>query len=84
MLLHAFTVFDSKSKSYNTPWFARSKPEAERNFVQLVKDEKSMVNQFPEDFDLFYIGTYDDNTAKFDLLETPEHMFKALTLKNQS
>lgn len=68
---------------YNQPFHAHTHGEAERNFARLVKDEKSTVAQFPEDFDLFYLGTYDDQTGKYDSLDTPQHIAKAINFKEQ-
>jgi len=78
-----FAIRDSKSESYNQPFFNHTHGEAERNFAQLASDPKSTVNQFPEDFDLFYLGTYNDQTGEISPLQTPQHVVKALTLKTR-
>ena len=80
MQLKMYSIRDSKAKAYNQPWFAKSDEEAERNFAFLAKKPDSMISQFPEDYDLFYVGTYDDQTCKIDALETPQHMIKAVNL----
>lgn len=79
-----FTIKDSAVGTYHPPFFNNSHGEAERNFRDLVNDNKSTVSQHPEDFDLFYIGIYDSNQGKFIELEpTPKHMIKAQDLKKQ-
>lgn len=80
MLLKAFSIRDQKAEVFNTPFFQKTHGEAERNFRTLVNDQKSTVFQFPEDFDLYYVGDYDDVLGTFRSLETPQHVIKAVQL----
>lgn len=75
-----YSIRDSKSEIFNSPIFQRTHGEAERNFHNLVNDEKSNVNKYPDDFDLYYIGEYDDQTGKIESLDTPQHIVKAVQL----
>lgn len=81
MIQKAYTIRDSKSEVFHTPFYAKTHGEAERNFAAVVNDDKTLVGQHPQDFDLFYIGEYNDLTGKFETLETPEHQIKAVQLK---
>lgn len=81
MELKAFSIRDSKGEIFHTPFFANTHGEAERNFTQLVRDEKSRLSQFPEDFDLYFLGVYDDQTGIFKSLDTPQHLIKAVQIK---
>lgn len=80
MELKIYSIRDAKAEIYNAPFFQKTHGEAERNFTQLVNDEKSTVAKFPEDFDLYFLGTYDDNTGKVQPLDTPQHMLKAINI----
>ena len=64
MVLKTFTIRDSKGEFYSPPFFQKTHGEAERSFKQLVQDQQSQVSKFPEDYDLYYIGEFDDNTGK--------------------
>lgn len=75
-----FSIRDSKGEFYQTPFYMHTHGEAERAFTQLAKDPKSTVSQFPEDFDLYYLGEYDEKTGKFAPVDTPQHMVKAAHL----
>lgn len=75
-----YSVRDAKAEIFNPPFFNKTHGEAERNFKQLSKDDKSMVGQYPEDYDLYYLGEYDDNTGKFQPEPTPKHIAKAVQL----
>ncbi|AXH78030.1 MAG: nonstructural protein [Microviridae sp.] len=83
MELKMFSIRDSKGEVFNPPFYKKTHGEAERDFQTLCKDEKSTVNQYPEDFDLYYIGTYDDNSGKIQSLDTPQHLVKAVNVLNR-
>lgn len=80
MVHKAFSIRDSKGEVFNPPFYKHTHGEAERDFTSLVRDEKSMVSKYPEDFDLYHVGTYDDQTGVFKSLETPLHIIKAVNL----
>lgn len=78
MELKMYSIRDSKSQIFNPPFYKKTHGEAERDFSTLVKDEKSMIAQYPEDFDLYYVGTYQDDTGTIQSLDTPQHIIKAV------
>lgn len=78
-----YSIRDSKSETFHKPWHAHTHGEAERQFQTLVNDKQSQnLHDFPEDFDLYMVGVFDDQTGKIKALETPEHLIKAIALKN--
>lgn len=77
-----FSIRDSKGEIFHPPFFKNTHGEAERDFKQLSKDDKSMVSKYPEDFDLYYIGEYDTKTGKMNPVETPQHIIKAVALNS--
>jgi len=83
MKLKVYSIRDSKSEVYNPPFYKKTHGEAERDFRTLVNDQKSTVNQYSEDFDLYYLADYDDNLGIFQSLDTPQHIIKAVHCKNQ-
>lgn len=82
MLLKAFSIRDTKAEVFNTPFFQKTHGEAERAFKRLTADQQSMIAQYPEDYDLYYIGEYDDQTGKLITIDSPQHLVKAVQLKN--
>ena len=84
MTLKLFSIRDQKSEAFGTPFYQATHGEAERNFRTLVNDNKSTVSQYPDDFDLYYLGTFDDNTGKVQTLDTPQHVIKAVQVKTQN
>ena len=84
MVLKAFAIHDTKSKAYQMPFFKHTIGEAERDLKTAVNSQtENNLSKYPEDFDLFYIGDYDDQEGKFIPLPTPQHVVKALSLKAQ-
>lgn len=80
MVLNVFTIRDAKSEAYNAPFFKLTEAEAIRDFTRLAKDSKTMVAEFPSDFDLYSIGVFDDQTGKINAHDTPRHIVKAINL----
>jgi hypothetical protein len=78
MILKVFSVYDSKVEVYFPPFMLKNKGEALRGMMELVTDGKSNISKYPEDFTLFELGSFDDSTAKFDLLLTPLSVCKAI------
>lgn len=82
MKLQIYTIRDTKTEIYNTPLiFAVTHGEAERNFRDLANDQQGRVSKHPEDYDLYYLGVYDDQTASFQLEPNPKHIMKAIDAK---
>jgi len=81
MNLRAYSIRDAKCEIFHPPWYAKTHGEAERIFAQSVNDEKTMLSKFPEDFDLYFVGEYDETSGVFRSLDTPQHQLKAVQLK---
>lgn len=81
MKLKAYSIRDTKGEIFHAPFYQPTYGLAERHFESAVNDPRSTINQFPEDFDLYYVGEYDDQTGKFETPPTPEHQIKAVQLK---
>lgn len=74
MILKIFSCFDSKIGSYGKPFFVRSVGEALREYVQVSNDDSTMIGKHPQDFCLFHIGNFDDETASIEMLECPHSL----------
>lgn len=84
MQLNVYSIRDAKAEYFATPFFQATHGLAERQFTDLVNNEKSQVYKYPQDFDLYHLGTYDDSTGKIFPLDTPVHQLKAIqVLKSQ-
>lgn len=78
MVLKVYSIRDSKGEKYFPPFYKTTHGEAERDFTTAARDAKSTISLYPEDFDLYYLGTYDDESGKLSPLDAPQHMSKAV------
>lgn len=78
MKLEIYSVYDGKASFYLQPVYMQSRGHAVRSFMDNANDKTHFLGKTPEDFTLFYLGTFDDIDGKFDLLNTPEPIGKAI------
>ena len=80
------SVLDVKANAFATPFFVPNRGMAVRFFGDAVLDPNSGLSKHPEDYNLYQLGTYDDNSGKLESLSTPEFLAKALdfTTKGQT
>lgn len=81
MIVCVFAIWDTKAQSFSQPFYAGSKGLAIRSFTDLVNDDKTSVNKYPDDFTLFELGKFDDSDGSFDLLPKPVAVGNALEFK---
>jgi len=64
-MLDAFTIRDSAAEAFMRPFFAQSSGAAIRSFSDMVNsdDKDHPVGQHPEDYTLFSIGSFDEQTG---------------------
>lgn len=60
-----FSIRDNATETYTQVMFMTARGEAMRMFKNACQDENSMLNKNPEDFDLYLIGTWDEQTGEF-------------------
>lgn len=77
-----FAIRDSKGEMFFTPFFMNTHGEAERDFRSLANNKENPIGQYPEDYDLYYLGEYDNSTGKTNACDTPQHVQKAALLLN--
>lgn len=65
MKIQIVALFDKKVGMYEKPGFARHLGDALRDYEHLRKDVNTKIGKNPEDFDLWKLGTYDDETGEF-------------------
>lgn len=81
MIHQVFSIFDNAAKVYNKPFFLKNRYEAVRMFGDLVRDEQSMLSKHPQDFSLFHVGSFDDESAELINLKVPDRVMLASDVK---
>lgn len=78
MIHLSFTVLDKVAQVYGAPFHSKSKALALRDFAHACRDNQSALYRSPEDFSLWLIGSYDDETGIITPLSKPEHVGDAV------
>ena len=74
MLLKVYTIYYSGVEAYLQPFFMAANGAAIRGFSEIVNDPTHQFAKHPGDYTLFELGTYDDITAKFEMLPSPKSL----------
>jgi len=67
-----FVIYDAKAKLYNKPFYMINKNVALRAAQDLIDDTTTEISKNPQDFTMWHLGTYDDNTAQLTIHEKRE------------
>ena len=77
-----FVVFDTKANAYMQPWFLTQEGMATRAFTDCVNDPNHNFGRHPEDYILFDIGEFDDQTADIKW-QAPRSLGNGIEFKTQ-
>ena len=58
MITLMLAVHDKESRTFRQPFSMNTKRDAVESFRQVVNDENSQFNKFPDDFDLVQVGEF--------------------------
>lgn len=61
-----FAVYDSKLQAFMLPWIAQNEQMAKRNFATVANDPGTQLCEHAEDFALYQIGTFEDETGHLE------------------
>lgn len=78
MKVKIFSIYDVKAQAFNQPFFSNNRGTAIRSFAEAISDKNSMYGKYPEDFVLFEIGVFDDESCGIDCLSSPQNCGNAL------
>lgn len=59
-----YCVRDQGAETYTDPFTARADGEAKRQFAQLVNDREIVPGRFPEQFTLYRIGHFNEDSGE--------------------
>jgi len=81
--LKIYSVRDIKVGSFEKPMFVKHEQEIIRSLTTVVNQKNSQViiSQYPEDFELHYLGEYDDSTGKFNLMANSQFILTTDSLR---
>lgn len=59
-----YAIRDNAIEAYGQPIFVRAQGQAVRSFIDECNNPESQLNKHPADYDLYYIGEYNDVTGE--------------------
>lgn len=71
MRYKVLTIRDRAADVFSQPFFSQSIGAAIRGFGDEVKRDGSNINKHPEDYDLYHIADFDDETGGFEVVARP-------------
>jgi len=78
MNISIFSIRDIKVNAYRPPFTARNAAEAQR-IIAGALTQKNQLSEYPQDFELFYIGELNDTSGQLDGVK-PEFISSLLSL----
>ncbi len=63
MKVQLYGIFDTAAGIYQKPFFGQSDGEVKRSFMDVAVDKECPIGKHPEDYSLYRLGTFDDNSG---------------------
>lgn len=70
--LRLYSIYDSKAEQFSPPQVYHNDMLALRAFESLVNDDKTLINSYPEDFSLHYVGNLGDSDGRYYIDDSDE------------
>lgn len=67
MMLYVYSIFDTAADAYIRPVFYPNEEVMIRSLRQLLMQPDDVVATFPEQFQVYSLGTFDDATGVLDV-----------------
>lgn len=65
VLLRLYSIYDNKAEQFSPPQVYHNDMLALRAFEGLVNDDETLINSYPEDFSLHYVGNLGDTNGRY-------------------
>lgn len=80
MIKPMFSVFDAKARVFSSPFLSTNEDTAIRDFKRAATDPQTDICRFPSDYDLYRLGTFNDENSDFELITPPVFVVAAKSL----
>jgi len=64
MIQNAYSIKDAKANVFSAPFFSINDKTAQRSFEQATNDPNTTINKNPEDFSLYRLGNFNDQSGE--------------------
>lgn len=76
-----FCVYDAKAEAWGQPFFVQSVGLAKRSFTEAANDAATAICKYAEDFSLWQLGSFDEQTGSLERLSVPVSLELAINVK---
>jgi len=76
-----YSIYDAKAEVFTSPMSLMNNNVAVRIFQNCVNTPEHNYALNPEDYNLFKLGEFDDNTGLIDVYNPPQILVSAISLK---
>lgn len=83
MILVITAIKDNKAEIWHPPMFTRSAAITERWFANELLTHASDISKTPQDYDLYYLREFNDETAELTINDTQKVIAQGLQLKQR-
>lgn len=70
--LRLYSIYDLKAEQFSPPQVYHNDMLALRAFEGIVNDDKMLINTYPEDFSLYYVGNLGDSDGRYYIESSDE------------
>lgn len=86
MILYIVATRDIVADLYGTPQYVPALGQAVRSFGDAClnsTDPNNIIGKHPSDFELYHLGSFDDHTGQFQLLDQPKQIAVGANYRQQ-
>ena len=77
MIQNAYSIKDAKANVFSAPFFSINDKTAQRSFEQAKNDSNTTINQNPEDYSLYRLAQFDDQSGELHPEKQPYYLSTA-------
>lgn len=75
MIKNVYSLFDKKAKLFTPPFVSDNVQTARRSLMLPVNELESFLGMYPDDYEVYDLGTFDDSTGKIEPREVKDFCF---------
>lgn len=80
MIVEIYTIYDKKSLTYEPPRYLINEATAKRLFTLIVSSEQHKYRSFATDYEIYFLGKFDDEKGLLLSNKQPEFKWNATEL----
>ena len=77
MKKQVYSIYDKKAMFYGPLMVYDNRVSALRDFEQVCLNSQAMINKYPDDFVLYYVGTFETENGRLEPCLVPQHIMEA-------